>query len=81
MSNLYIEKIAKILRISKKDLADLILHLEKVTGKIGIIEKIFFENEKLVSERLSELSVNHNSSASEVYDALISKVEADDLKL
>ncbi len=80
-SNLYQEKIAKILRISKKDLAELVLNLEKITGKIGVLEKIFFENERIISEKLSILGVNHNSQASEVYDALISKVEADDLKL
>lgn len=80
-SNIYQEKIAKILRISKKDLAELIMSLEKITGKVGVIEKIFFENEQMVGEKLSVLGVNHNSSASEVYDALISKVEADDLKL
>lgn len=80
-SNLYQEKIAKILRIPKKNFAELVLDLEKITGKVGIIEKVLFENEQIVSDKLAFLGVSHNSSASEVYDALISKVEADDLKL
>lgn len=80
-SNLCQEKIAKILRISKKDLAELVFGLEKITGKIGVMEKIFFENEKIIGEKLLFLGVNHDSPALEIYDALISKIEADDLKL
>lgn len=57
------------------------MSLEKVTGRVGILEKIFFENEKLVEEKLRALGISHESPALEVYDALISKVEADDVKL
>ena len=81
MSNIYIEKIARILRVPKRTLTDLVLQLEQITGKMGIIEKIFFENEGLVGEKLGFLGVSHEAPASEVYDALISKVEADDLHL
>lgn len=81
MSNVYLDKIAKILRVTKKDLAEYVGGLEKITGKINVLEKIFFENEKLAEEKLHALGVTHEATASEVYDALISKVEADDLQL
>ncbi len=80
-SNIYLEKLSKILRVSKKNLEELTMKLEQTTGRIGALEKIFFENEKLVEEKLRDLGISHGASALEVYDALISKVEADDLKL
>lgn len=80
-AKIYLDKISKILRVPKNDLDDLIMKLEKVTGRVGILEKVFFENEKLVEEKLRELGISHEASALEVYDALISKVEADDLNL
>ena len=81
MANIYLEKLAKILRVSKKTLDDLEIELEQATGKVGALERIFFENEELVGEKLKALGVRHDAPASEVYDALISKIEADDLEL
>lgn len=80
-SNIYQEKIAKILRIPKKTLSSLVFSLENITGRAGIMEKLFFENEKIVEEKLSVLGVRHDCFAIELYDALISKIEADDLRL
>ncbi len=81
MATIYLEKIAKILRVPKKTLDDLEIELEQATGKVGVLERIFFENEELAGEKLKALGVSHDASALEVYDALISKVEADDLEL
>ncbi len=80
-STLYQEKIAQILKISKRAFAETIAGLERVTGKHGVIERLFFENERLVSEKLATLGVSHEAPAYEVYDALVSKVEADDAHL
>src|SRR3989344_971696 len=80
-SNLYQEKIAKILKTPKKGFVECTAALERVTGRTDVIEKIFFENERIVGEKLSMLDISHEASAEVVYDALVSKVEADDLKI
>lgn len=80
-SNLYQEKIAKILKTPKKGFIEFTAALERMTGRTDVIEKIFFENERIVGEKLAMLGISHATKAQEVYDALISKVEADDLKI
>ena len=80
-SNLYQEKIAKILKTPKKGFVEFTAALERVTGKLNVIEDIFFENERIVGEKLAMLGVSHEATAQEVYDALVSKVESDDMKL
>lgn len=72
------EKIAKILRADKSFLAKIEHHLSILTGKSGIMDKISAENEVLINDRLLKLGVAKDAQAKEVYDALISKVEADD---
>ena len=79
--NGYHEKIARMLRTDKHILAEFDAELEKVTGKIGVIKKIYEENEALVSARLNSLGLGRNVPAQDIFDALISKVEADDLNL
>lgn len=80
-SEIYIEKIAKMLRVPKRTIAELSASLERITGKAGVIEAIAMENERLVGEKLGSLGVSHEAPAQEVYDALVSRVEADDLNL
>lgn len=80
-NSLYVEKIAKILKTPKKGFTELVASLERVTGRLGVIEKLFFENERIVGEKLAMLGVSHEAKAQEVYDALVSKVEADNLKI
>ncbi|MDP3999539.1 MAG: hypothetical protein Q8P76_03025 [bacterium] len=77
----HIEKIARILRVDRRVLEELELGLEKVTGRMGVLKTIAEENDRLLSEKLSILGLNRNSRAIEVYDALISKIESDDLAL
>lgn len=77
----YTDKLAKILRVPKSTLAGLITALERATGEVGIMEALFFENEAKIGEKLASLGVSHEASAQEVYDALVSKVEADDVEL
>lgn len=79
--NNYTEKIARVLRVDKHVISRLEADLEKATGKMGVFQKIVEENDKLLDDRLRVLGLNRNSTAQEVYDTLISKIEADDLAI
>jgi len=68
------EKIAKLLRTEEKVLWELEEKMHGVTGKKGIIEKIANENDILVKKTLGEFDLDHNSSAEDVYDALIDRL-------
>jgi len=80
-TDIYHEKIAKILRVPKNDFVKINSVLQKITGKNKVIEKIFAENEVLIRRSLDVLGLGRNVPAFEVYDALISKIESDDFKL
>ena len=77
----YHEKIAKILRIDKKRLIDLETKMRKLSGKSGVCKSVAEENEELIRGSLDFLGLGRNVSALEVYDALISKIEADDVAI
>lgn len=77
----YQEEIAKILRVDKGIIRALEEILDARTGKKDVLKKIIQKNNKLVTERMSRLGLAKDSKASEVYDALISKIEADDLRI
>lgn len=77
----YAEHIAKILRTDKHVVENLERSLEKATGKVGILKTIVEADEKLLNDRLGILGLSRSSPALDVYDALISKIEADDLAL
>ena len=80
-SNSYQEKIAKILRTEKQTIVQLEKDLNRITGKSGLIYALVEENDKLINESLDSLGLGRNSMALDVYDALISKIESDDLKI
>ncbi len=75
------EKIAKILRADKDSIRLLEERLGALTGKKSVMEKIVVENEEIIRERLDCLGLGRNLNAKQVYDALISKIEADNGKL
>lgn len=75
------DKIAKILRTDKDAILDVEKKFSAITGKKGVIEKIAEENEAVIRNRLDFLGLGRNLFAKNVYDALISKIEADDNKL
>lgn len=79
--NQHSERIARFLRVDKRIISQLELDLEKITGKVGGLKSILDENDQLLDNRLKVLGLNRNSTAQEVYDALISKIEADDLAI
>src|SRR3989344_3559854 len=76
-----VEKIAKILRADKHAIIKLDERLTKITKKEGVLDRIAEENEQKVNEKLLALGVSRDSSAKEIYDALISKIESDDYLL
>lgn len=71
------EKIAKILRTDKDNIRIIEEKLEALTGKEGVMFKIVEENQSIIDSRLGLLGMSLKSSAKEIYDALIKKVEAD----
>jgi hypothetical protein len=77
MENEAIAKISKILRTDKDNLLRIEKRLSAVTGKSKVFEKIVSENEGIISERLMKLGVPLDAKASHIYDAIISKIEAD----
>lgn len=72
------EKIAKILRTDHDTIRTAEERLSALTGKVGVLDKIMEENGSLIDARLAALGLTRESSAKEVYDALIRRVEADD---
>ncbi len=67
-------KISRILRISAGDLYNLDQKMSALTGQKGVIEAISEENDKLVEKSLMELGVPKDSTADEIYFALINKL-------
>ncbi|MBI4193187.1 MAG: hypothetical protein HY536_00995 [Candidatus Colwellbacteria bacterium] len=75
------EYIAKILRADKDFLARIEARFGEVTGKRGVFDAIAEENRSEIARRLLALGAQSGASAKEIYDALISKIEADDFAL
>ncbi|MBU6142274.1 hypothetical protein KGO95_04175 [Patescibacteria group bacterium] len=75
------DKIASILRTDKHVLDLLEKDLELKYSKVGVLNSIVEENDAIVRDRLDFLGLGRNVGVYDVYDALISKVEADDLKI
>ncbi len=65
------KKLAAILRTTPEVLYELDAKMSKITGQDGVIEAIANQNDVLVSKTLAELSLERNSSAENVYTALI----------
>jgi len=81
MRDKYIKKIAKILRTSEEVIFNVEEKMERITGKKGIIEKIGKEMEEKINKRLRELGLKKESTAEEVYQALIEKAKYNDKAL
>jgi hypothetical protein len=75
------EQIARILRVDHEVVLDLEAKLFKLTGKKNVFKKIAEENEITLRNRLDRLNLGRIADSKEVYDALISKVEADDSRI
>lgn len=68
------QQIAKLLRTPEEVILRLVQKMEKITGKKGVLEKIFQENQERVEQRLKELGVKKRN-AEEVYEALLKRAE------
>ncbi len=68
------KKIALILRTTPEVIYELDGKMGKITGQDGVIEAIANQNDVLVSKTLADLSLTRNSSAEEVYTALIRRL-------
>lgn len=79
--NNHIGKIARILRVDRHVVEGLETDLHKMTGKVGVLSRLAEQNDQMIDDRLSVLGVAHNATAHEIFDALISKVESDDVQL
>ena len=75
------KKLAAILRTTPEVLYELDVKMSKVTGQEGVMEAIANQNDILVSKTLAELSLTRNSTAEEVYEALIGHLVKLDQKL
>lgn len=75
------EKIAKILRTDKDNIRLLEEKLSALTGKKDVMSKIVEENEATIRNRLDFLGLGRKITAKQIYDALISKIEADNDEL
>ncbi len=68
------KKLAAILRTTPETLYELDRKMSTVTGQDGVMEAVANQNDSLVSKTLVELSLTRNSSAEEVYTALIHRL-------
>jgi hypothetical protein len=73
-----VEKLSNILRVDRDYLVKIDARLSAVTGKRGVLDGIVEANTAAVEHCLLTLGVAKSAGAREVYDALISKIEADD---
>jgi hypothetical protein len=73
-----IERVAKMLRTDKDYIYSIEKRLALATGKRGVFDRIIFDNDVRIKDRLQRLELSSDSSAKAVYDALIAKVENHD---
>lgn len=76
-----LQKFARILNVDRALLERATSHLSEVTGRSGVLEELMDDNEAEKLEAMDALNVPLKASAVEMYDALLSKLEADDASL
>ena len=74
-------KLSAVLRTDRHILEAVCADLERASGKVGVMEQIVDQNDAIVRDRLDFLGLGRNVGVYDIYDALISKVEADDIKI
>jgi len=68
-----IQKIAQLLRAPEEVLKTLFLEMEKITGKSGVAEKIYQENEEVVKRKLAELEIDQEKADAQYVELEILK--------
>lgn len=72
-----VEKIAKMIGCPTALIADLEKKMEKITGKREVMDKIMEENKQRIDGVFRALGIQKNARASEIFDALVFKIEND----
>lgn len=72
--NLAIEKLSRILRCDRNTLLDLDSRMSVLSGKTGVLDQVVAENDQIIEARLALLGFNRQTSAKDVYNALIRKI-------
>ena len=75
-----IQKIAQLLRAPETVISNLFNEMEKLTGKTGVAEKTYKENEEIVARKLGELGIDREKADAQYIEAEILKkaYEADE---
>ena len=68
-----IQKIAQLLRAPEAVISALFNEMEGLTGKTGVAEKIYKENEEIVSRKLKELGIDREKADAQYIEAEILK--------
>lgn len=68
-----IQKIAALLRTSENALIELFNKMEKLTGQTGVADKIFQENQAIVTQKLGELGIPEEKADAALVEAEILK--------
>ncbi|MBU4142370.1 hypothetical protein KJ590_00010 [Patescibacteria group bacterium] len=68
-----IQKIAQLLRAPEEILVELFDKMEKLTGKIGVADKIFQENQAMITQKLGELGIPEDKADEAFVEAEILK--------
>jgi len=76
-----LDRMARILRIDRSLLQKAVSQCAALTKRTGVIESLMESNDAEILEAMDTLGLKRTANASEVYDALLSKLEADDLSL
>lgn len=72
------EKFARILRADKHVVRDACQRLEDITGKKGVLDELWVENEDVITHRMGILGLARTAPAVDVSRALIEKIKTDD---
>ena len=80
MSNTAVSKLAKLLRMPDENvLAVLLEKMEKLTGKKGVADKIYAENQAIVSQKLKDLGIiEEKADAQYVETEILKKIQEAD---
>ncbi len=73
-----LEKVAGLLRSPVEVISNLEKKMSKISGKSGVIGGIAKENEEKVNQKLADLGLSRQSTAQQVYQALIERVRKND---
>lgn len=68
-----IQKIAALLRTPEEVLVELFSKMEKLTGRTGVAEKIYQENETIVAQKLKDLGIERDKADAQLVETQILK--------